>query len=127
MFMTTGKVKKALREVLYDGGKGREKIDELNVEVEKLKTEIKNLQLDKRIEEEEIKHLVKMKEEKNLIEMQKKEISLQREFQEKEMSLQSKYHEKVIATIEESRKETKELYSAIMERLPNVNMEIKRG
>jgi hypothetical protein len=126
MFITANGVKKAIKEVLYDGGKGREKIEELNKEIDILKTNIKDLELKKRLEEEEIKHLVKMKEEKQAIEIQKKEIDLAKAFQQKEMELQSKYHDKIITTIEESRKESRDLYTAIMDRLPNVNVEMKR-
>lgn len=127
MIFTKEGLKKALREVLYDGGKGRQKIEELNQEVEVLKVTVKDLELKKRLEEEEIKHLVKMKEEKQLIELQKKEITLQQEFTKKEMELQTKYHDKVLTTIDESRKESKELYTEIMKRLPNVNVDIARG
>ena len=126
MFITASGIKRALREVLYDGGKGREKIEQQNMEIEHLKIQIKDLELKKRLEEEEIKHLVKMKEEKQEIEIQKKGIELQKIFQEKEMKLQSTYHDKIIKTIEESRKEARDLYTAIMDRLPNVNVEMKR-
>lgn len=126
MFITANGVKKAIREVLYDGGKGREKIEEQNKEIEALKIQIKDLELKKRLEEEEIKHLVKMKEEKIFIETQKKEIELQKHFNEREMELQSKYHDKVLTTIEESRKESRDLYTKIMDRLPNVNVNMDR-
>lgn len=119
MFISVEGLKKVLREVLNNSEDGKKT-------VEALKTELAELKLKKRIEEEEIKHLVKMKEEKQLIEGQKKEIELQKLFQKKEMELQSTYHEKVLKTIEESRKESRELYTQIMNRLPNVNVEMKR-
>jgi len=126
MIWTTLGLKKALKEVLYDGGKGREKIQEQNEEIERLNKQIKELKLDRSIEEQELKHLVKMKEEKQLIELQKKENQLQADFQKKQMELQENYHSKVLKTIEDSRTESKELYTKIMERLPNVNVDMKR-
>lgn len=119
MFISEGKLKRVLRNVLNNEDDGHKTI-------EGLKIKIAELELKKRMEEEEIKHLVKMKEEKQFIEGQKKEIALQKEFQKKEMDLQSSYHKKVLETIEESRKESRELYTQIMNRLPNVNMEMKR-
>lgn len=118
-FITVKSIRTAIREELGLKGSGKEEIDRLKVEIEDLK-------LKKRMEEAEIKHLVKMKEEKQLIDYEKKEIELQKEFQKKEMDLQTKYHDKVLRTIEESRKESRELYTAIMERLPNVNVAMKR-
>lgn len=126
MIFTANTLKKALREVLYDGGKGREKIEEQNREIEKLKIDIKDLELKKRLEEEEIRHLVKMKEEKMAIESEREKIRLQGEFQKKEMDLQSEYHDKILKSIDEQRKESRELYAAVMDRLPNVNVEMKR-
>lgn len=119
MFISIGKLKKAVREAFddVDGGK---------LAIERLKTELAELKLKKRMEEEEIKHLVKMKEEKQFIDAQKKEIELQKQYQKKEMDLQTVYHDKIIATIEESRKEARDLYTRIMDRLPNVNVEMKR-
>lgn len=119
MFITLNGLKKVLKDILND-------TDNNERTVKALKTELAELQLKKRMEEEEIKHLVKMKEEKQFIEGQKKEMELQKTFQMKEMELQNSYHEKVLKTIDESRKESRELYTKIMERLPNVNVAIKR-
>ena len=92
-----------------------------------LKEEIAELKTTKIMEEREIKHLVKMKEEKLDIEYKKKELELKDSFKDKEMKLQTSYHDKSISQIEVARTEMKEVYTAIMERLPNVNMEINRG
>lgn len=119
MFITVKKFKEILTTLLNNEG-----ADKKAVAV--LKNELADLQLKKRIEEEEIKHLVKMKEEKLAIEATKKELELQKKFQEKEVTLQTTYHERILRNIEDSRKESKELYTAIMERLPNVNVKMRR-
>lgn len=116
--------RETLEEVLAEDKKKNKTSDA--EQVKRLKEEIEELKLKKRLEEEEIKHLVKMKEEKNLIEAQKKEIELTKTFNQREMDLQKSYHEKVLESIETQRKESKDLYQKIMERLPNVNVEVKR-
>lgn len=126
-FISTNKLKKVLDEVINDSSNGLETVKKKEREIDGLNRQIKELELKKELEEKEIRHLVKMKEEKNLIETQKKELELQGKFQKVEMELQTAYHEKVLKTIEESRKESRDLYTKIMERLPNVNVEISRS
>lgn len=126
MFFTTKKLKEILKDVLNDTGASAETVKEKNKEIDALNRQIKELEFKKELEEKEIRHLVKMKEEKILIETQKKELELQSKFQNKEMELQTVYHEKVLKTIDESRKESRDLYTKIMERLPNVNVDIVR-
>jgi hypothetical protein len=52
---------------------------------------------------------------------------MQKEFQTKEMTLQTEGHAKIMAMLEKGREELSGVYKQIIERLPNVNMEIKRG
>ena len=120
-------VKDAVTEALNNQETRYKKAGDLEKEIAKLKEEKGDLELKKRMEQEEIKHLVKMKEEKQLIEATKKELELRAEYQKKEMALQTQYHEKQIEQIDDARTEMREIYKEIMERLPNVNMEIKRG
>lgn len=93
-------------------------------DVSKLKKELKELELKKTMEQREIEHLVKLKEEKLLVEFEKKEIQLQKDFQAKEMDMQTQYHYKIMAAIETARKEQQETYKEIMKRLPNVNVRL---
>lgn len=93
-------------------------------EVSKLKKELKELQLQKTMEQREIEHLVKLKEEKLTVEFEKKEVGLQKEFQAKEMAMQTQYHDKVMVAIEKARKEQQDTYKEIMKRLPNVNVRL---
>src|SRR5258706_14951396 len=122
MFISVEKLKKVISEVVNSTADTRKVVKEKEKEIDVLNRQIQELEFKKELEEKEIRHLVKMKEEKILIETQKKELELQSKFQNKEMELQSTYHEKVLKTIEESRKESRDLYTKIMERLPNVNV-----
>lgn len=94
------------------------------VEIPKLQKQLAELKLDREIEERDIKHLVKMKEEKLAIEHQKSELTLKSEYKEKEMVLQREYHEKIMNQLDLARTEMKQVYRDIMACLPNVNMQI---
>ena len=122
MIMWIGK--KKLEELLSGG----ESALQLKKRVRELKDEIESLKTTKKMEQREIEHLVKLKEEKLVIENQKKEVELQKKYQFKEMELQTEYHDKIMAKLENAAKEMKEVYVKIMERLPNINVEItKKG
>ncbi len=125
MFTSLEKIQDAVRKVLTEFFPDR--TEEKEGQIRKLKEEIAELQFKKGLEEKEIKHLVRMKEDKQFVEAEKQTLKLAREFQEKEMALQTNYHEKVMKTLEESRKEIRDIYGEIMKRLPNVNMSIKQG
>ena len=81
----------------------------------------------KELEETEIKHLIKMKEEKNQLELDKEKVKMEADYQKKEMDMMKKHHEKILESLGESKKDIKEVYVKIMERLPNVNMSINQG
>lgn len=123
MFITMEKLKRAVKEAFNEP----DTKPALEKEIERLNKQLKELELKKELDIKEIEHLVKMKEEKQVVEAQKKEIELQKLFQKKEMDLQTQYHERVMKQIEEGRREIKEVYTEIMKRLPNVNMAIKQG
>lgn len=144
MIFTERGFKKLLEEVMYGKEKAYEKFESMKKEIEvlsvelkdleirkekdieRIKSELASLQSKKKIEEEEIKHLIKMKEEKLLLDISRKDVELQKVYTQREMDLQNIYHDKVLATIEESRRESKDLYAQIMARLPNVNLEINK-
>lgn len=122
MFCTQSGLEKALNKAL-----GKEKDSAaLKLQIAQLKEELENLKLQKKMEETEIKHLVKMKEEKQAIELQKALNDQNKQFNDKEMQLQTKYHEKVMLVLEEGSKKLQEIYKEILGRLPNVNVEMKR-
>ncbi len=133
MFITEKKLRKMLGKLLGIEPKSvQELIKEIRSlvgpkeEIPKLKRELKELELQKTMDERDIRHLVKLQQEKHEVEFAKKEVELQKQFQAKEMVLQTKYHTDIVAKIEEFAKEQRTTYSEIMKRLPNVNMSIKQ-
>jgi len=90
------------------------------------KKEIEELKLTRDIEERDIKHLIKIKEERLSLESKKTEVDLKDKFKDKEMLLQKEYFNKSITQLETARTEMKEVYTEIMKRLPNVTMDITK-
>ena len=95
-------------------------------DVANAKEELAQLTSDKKIEEREIEHLVKLKEETLNLEMQKKEVTLEKEYNEKEMTLLKEGHEKLLDMIKENENKMDGFYKKILDRLPNVNMDINK-
>lgn len=120
MILFAKDIEKTIKKILSDG-------DDTALTARKLREEVAELKFKKELEEKELKHLIKMKEEKQFIELEREKIKIQSEFQKKEMDLQSKYHDQVMEGLEKASQDMKEIYKEIMLRLPNVNMEIRKG
>lgn len=123
MFNTVKKLKKAqaeLKEV-------RNEIEAVSKAKSTLEKELKELKLDKTIEKRDIAHMIKVKEEKNSLELQREKLDLEKEFIKKESDLNKKHHNAILETTVESQKDLKSMYSEVMKRLPNVNVEVKRS
>lgn len=125
-FITKQNLKDSINEIFGTSEDNIKTRRTLEKEVVDLKRSIAELEHKKSLEEKEISHLVKMKEEKIQIETEKKRLELQGKFDEKVMNLQKDYHEKVLALLQEEHKKMEEIYSKIMERLPNINVSVKR-
>lgn len=106
-------------EQLVSGG---ESVLQLKTTIRKLKDDIESLKTTKKMEQREIEHLVKLKEEKLVIEYQKREVELQKQFQEKEIALQLNFHNLTIKNLETAQGEMKDIYIQIMQRLPDVSV-----
>ena len=132
MFVTKRMLKAAFREVLMGTADESQTIVALKKEIEELKSK-------KKIELEEIKHLIRLEKEKNEAERVTQDARLKKEYDEKEMGIklafaekergmQESFHEKVLSQIETSRKESKDLYKEIIARLPNMTatLEMKK-
>lgn len=90
------------------------------------KTELKEIKLANDINDRDLKHLIKIKEESVKLESEKNAVQLAKDFNQKEMVLQKDYFEKSIGQLEVARTEMKEVYEKIMKCLPNINWEISR-
>ena len=129
MFIRTKTLKKWLGELLGQKTEGIEGLLREAKEligpagdVSKLKREIAELELQKTMSEREIKHLVKLKEEKLIIEHEKKAVELQKGYQVKEMEMRTEYHDKVLKSLEDFQCRQDKFFGQIMERLPNVDV-----
>ena len=116
--------KEKLEELLSGG----ESALQLKKQIRELKDEIESLKTTKKMEQREIEHLVKLKEEKLDIDHKKKELELKNQFKDSEMELQTKYHNLIIGKIETAQKDMKDIYAEIMKRLPNItaSLEVKK-
>lgn len=123
----TEALEEVLKRVLNIKEAGKTQVDELKVQIKRLKEEKEELEFKKKMEEKEIAHLVKMKEEKIQMETKKRELELAKDFQQKEMALQVEYFDKVMNSVKEGQKKMEDIYGKILERLPNVNMTIRKG
>ena len=113
-----------------------EKIERLNREKSNLRETIENLTVEKRklqltrdIEIRDIKHMVKIKEEKLDIQFEKKsgefERNLQRASDKEILAVKNKYRDKVEKLLEKGHEDLRGRYSEILERLPNIDVAIK--
>lgn len=89
---------------------------ELEREVRKLNKEVLELKSKKKIEEEEIKHLVKITNEKRDIEFTKKEIEVKKEADEKVYAVREEYQKKVEDNLQKQITDIKETNAQILKR-----------
>ena len=101
------------------------------------KEELEDIKLKKRLEAEEIQHMVRISEEKNKQEVENEKIRLQREFAEMITNLKDQnrreleeslkqFHGKMESRFSEELKNLKEVYGLLMQRLPNVNLTLTK-
>jgi hypothetical protein len=102
-------------------------IEQKEAEARSLKNAVKQLKLDRKIEEEDIKHMVKMKDERREIEFQKREAALQRDFDAKLAAEERSNQEKLEQLLHKEIGNTRATASELLARLPNVNVELSGG
>jgi hypothetical protein len=101
-----------------------DEIVSLRKERNTLKDQVEDLKLKKKIEEEDIKHMMKIKDESLALEYQRKELKLQQEKNDAVAKVKDEYRDKTEAQLNKRGDELKAMYGEILQRLPNVNMEI---
>ena len=111
----------------------RKKVTELEKEIEDLKetkeiaeSELRRVKHDHKMEEEDTKHLVKLREEKLNIEFQKKEMQVEKEKQDVIAEVKDAYRDKMEANLNKQISDIKGMYGQILERLPNVNVKMSK-
>lgn len=130
-WLSRGVVKDELEEV-------RAEIKNLRVAKKKVEEELEGLKLKKRLEAEEIRHMTKINEERLKSELETKRINLEKEFNERIskfreeqtselLKLNKELHGKLEGRFNVELGNLKDIYKALMDRLPNVNFEISKN
>ena len=101
------------------------KISELKEDKEKLQEQVVQLKSTKKIEEEEIKHLVRLKEEKMEVTFERRQLKLDKEHQTKTHDLQTDYNNKIQKRLEIEVDRMKDMYGEVLTRLPDVHVRLK--
>lgn len=99
--------------------------DRLEKEVRSLKDELATIKHQKKLEEEDIKHLVKIRQEQLEIEHQKKIQACEMEKQTAVASAKDEFRDKLEDMLKTQVKDIKEMYAQILKRLPDVNVRLK--
>jgi len=118
---------KEMKRILANNKKLSEKVDTMTDELDtltterrNLKDEIEDLKVKKKISEEDIKHMVKMREERLELQFEKKQVEADKEYQTKLHNMSNTYRDKAEKQLEKESKDMKDMYGQVLERLPNV-------
>lgn len=110
----------------------RDRVAELNGKIKSLRDdrftlqeEVENLKLKRKIGDEDIKHMVKIKEESLEIEHQKRNLKLEREKDKEVAVVKDEYRDKMEAHLERQIGDIKDMYGEILKRLPEVRVRLK--
>jgi|GEM_PF-6120827 hypothetical protein len=87
--------------------------------------ENKRLKHDRKIADEDIKHMVKMKEERLGLDHKKKALDCDREKDKEIAKVKDSYRDKMEKRLQNEVDQTKAMYSEILQRLPNINVNMK--
>lgn len=102
----------------------REK-DSLEAEVKRLKEEIQKLKVKRKIEDEDIKHMIKMKEERKDLEYERKVAEIEASKAEEIAAIKDEYRDKIEQQLETQKDDMKEMYGEILKRLPDMSVRLK--
>lgn len=113
----------------------RRTVESLQAEKSGLKEELAELTLKKKIEDEDIKHMVKIKLDENQMSHDKRMGELEIEFAKKEAkaalekneaigAVKDEYRDKVEKQLKEEGAKMQDMYNQVLSRLPNVNVSL---
>jgi hypothetical protein len=97
-------------------------IKRLEKEKRDLKEDLADLKLKKKLEDEDIKHMVKINNERKEIELEKEKAKLERSKDAEIATVKDSYRDKTEAQLEKQLTGMSEMYAQILERLPNYNI-----
>lgn len=115
----------------------RQEIKELRKSKKALEEQLEELKLKKRLEEEEIRHMIKINEERLKQEIEGKKLELEKQKAQDITKLRDEqriqiteslkeFHTKIEARFGDELKNLKEVYGLLMQRLPNVNLTLTK-
>ena len=112
---------------IFDGIFGIKKtagpsVDSLNGQIRTLKDEVADLKHEKKITEEDIKHMVRIKEEKMAVEAERKEVQRDCKQQEAIATVKDEYRDKMESRLQSEVDNIKDMYGQILQRLPKVSV-----
>lgn len=99
--------------------------DRLNDSLLGAKNDLSELKQKKKMEDENIRHLVRIKEEKVQIEQAKKQVELERQQQEAIAAVKDQYRDKMEVELQKQIARGDRMYSEILARLPDVSVRLK--
>lgn len=99
--------------------------DHLRDEVSTLGSEVKQLKTTRKIEEEDIKHMMKMKEGAMDLQKQSFELKCTGEKDAEIAKVKDQFRDKMEEFLKSQVKDTKEMYNQILQRLPDVNVKLQ--
>jgi len=99
--------------------------DRLNDSLLTTKNSLAELKQKKKMEDEDIRHLVKIKESKLQIDFDKKEVKLEKEKQDAIARVKDEYRDKQEKVLEKQIDQGEKRYAEILARLPDVSVALK--
>lgn len=84
-------------------------------DLQKVKDDVATQEHKKTMEDERVKHLIRIKEEKNEIELEKKEAKMSKEYAEKEMALMKEHQVKILNVLKDGKKDIMESHNKVMD------------
>ena len=130
MWVSEATLKRIIREGIV-GGNGETKT------IRQLKVELEDLKLKKRMEQEEIKHMTRLNEERMKQQVEQEKVSLTKKYhediakfkEEQRVTLVNSlkdFHTKIEKRFGDELSNLKEVYGLLMQRLPNVNLTLEK-
>lgn len=102
--------------------KPAEDAEVLRAEIQDLKNELATLKHEKKIAEEDIKHMIRLREERLEVEAEKKQLEREREKQDAIAAVKDQYRDKLEKRLQTEVDNIKAMYAQILERLPKVSV-----
>jgi hypothetical protein len=114
-----------LQELVKNEAGLRKEISELEKATRKAREELEKTKLDHKITVEDIKHMQKMLDEKNALELDRKSFDAEKNANKEIENIRREYAEKLEKELLVERKKMQDFMERVMDALPNVNVKMK--